>query len=406
MRKIPFYALLIANIISKIGNVLTMLAIPWFVLQTTGSVLKTGIVAASSTLPWLITAFFGGTVVDRLGYKRASIFADLASGMAIMLIPLFYNTVGLPFWHLLVLVFLSSLCNTPGVTARRALLPDLATMAGLGLERANSIYQIINNLSAFVGPPLAGILIATIGTNNVMWIDAITFFISALIISIWVVQTESHQPVRTPGRYLDELKQGLQFVINNHAMRAIVTVITFTALLDAPIFMVVLPVYANKILNSATDLGLIVGAFGGSAVLGALFFGMLGHKLPRRIVLLTSLMLSTIPLWIIAQLPTLSVVIGAMIVVGLAAGPFNPLLMTILQEQTPAEMRGRIFAMIIALSQVVAPLGAAIAGYLLSQFGISNTLYVIVACYCLVVLGIAFGPTFYQKNEVSLRAKL
>src|SRR3954467_3501832 len=116
-RQAPLYALFAANAISLIGSQLTLIAIPWFVLVTTGSAAKTGITAFVEALSAVIAAILGGSLVDRLGHKRASVLADLTSGAIVALIPLLHHTIGLAFWQLLVLVFLRSFCDTPGNTA-------------------------------------------------------------------------------------------------------------------------------------------------------------------------------------------------------------------------------------------------------------------------------------------------
>src|SRR5437762_12637504 len=122
--RVPLYGFFVANLISFVGDRLTLLAVPWFVLQTTGSVAKTGITAFFATLPSIISAFLSGFVVDRLGYKRTSVIGDIASGLGVALVPLLYHTIGLAFWQLLALVFLSGLLKAPGETARLSLLPD------------------------------------------------------------------------------------------------------------------------------------------------------------------------------------------------------------------------------------------------------------------------------------------
>ena len=86
--RLPLYALLAANGISTVGNMLTLLAIPWFVLQTTGSAAKTGLTGAFAVLPLALAAFFGGALVDRVGFKRLSVAADLASGLTVASIAL------------------------------------------------------------------------------------------------------------------------------------------------------------------------------------------------------------------------------------------------------------------------------------------------------------------------------
>ena len=70
-----------------------------------------GLVGFFTALPTVIAAFFGGAIVDRVGHKQMSIVSDVASGVTVALIPLLYGTIGLEFWALLVLVFLSALLD-------------------------------------------------------------------------------------------------------------------------------------------------------------------------------------------------------------------------------------------------------------------------------------------------------
>src|SRR5438094_70634 len=178
--RVPVYTLLIATAISLLGNRLTSVAVPWFVLVTTGSAAKTGLTVFFTTLPLFLSGFFGGALVDRLGFKRTSVLGDLFSGATIALIPLLHYTVGLAFWQLLLLVFLADSLNTPGNTARQGLWPDLIALAGYRLKRVNAARQAPGNLASLLGPPLAGALIAVVGPGRVLWLDAATFLASAV----------------------------------------------------------------------------------------------------------------------------------------------------------------------------------------------------------------------------------
>src|SRR5512133_2930169 len=190
---IPLYSLFTANAISLVGNVFTLIAIPWFVLQTTGSATKTGITGFFNILPVILAGFLGGTIVDRLGYKRTSIISDLASGATTALVPILYFTIGLEFWQLMILVFFGALLDTPGNTARDALLPELAEQAGMPIERVTSLAHVIERGARMIGAPLAGLLIGLWGTANVLWLDAASFFVSAGIVWILVPSLHPHQ---------------------------------------------------------------------------------------------------------------------------------------------------------------------------------------------------------------------
>ncbi len=159
-RQWPIYALFLGNTISYAGDIMTFLAIPWFVLQTTGSVELAGITGFFSALPSVISAIFGSVVVDYLGYKRTSVLGDILCGLTVMLVPLLYHTIGLAFWQLLTLVFLGGLLRSPALAARWSLVPDLAQLAGMRLERANAWNDGSRRGANFFGAPLAGVLIA------------------------------------------------------------------------------------------------------------------------------------------------------------------------------------------------------------------------------------------------------
>jgi hypothetical protein len=131
------YSLLAAEAVGQVGNMMVFVAGPWFVLETTGSAARTGIVTGALAMGAVIPAVLGGPLVDRLGHKRASVLADLASAVTVAAMPLLYLADALQFWQLVLLVFLLSSLNAQGDTARYALVPFLAGRARMPIERAN-----------------------------------------------------------------------------------------------------------------------------------------------------------------------------------------------------------------------------------------------------------------------------
>ncbi len=138
-RRASLYALYAADAVSLSGNAAAQIAIPWFVLTTTGSATLTALVVFFNFLPIVLAAFFGGVIVDRLGFRTTSIVADLASAGAVAAIPLLHTTVGVELWQLMALVFAGALLDAPGATARAALFPDVVELTGVRMERASGI---------------------------------------------------------------------------------------------------------------------------------------------------------------------------------------------------------------------------------------------------------------------------
>jgi MFS family permease len=398
--RLPIYALFTANAVSLIGNTLTLIAVPWFVLATTGSASKTGLTTAVTTLPTVLAAFFGGALVDRLGYRRASVAADLASGLTVALIPILYYTTGLAFWQLLVLVFLGALLDTPGHAARVALLPDLAKTAGMPLERANAALQGIQRSASLVGAPLAGILIAATSATDVLLIDALTFGVSAALVAFAVSQPASAKREASSG-YASEVLDGLRFVLRDPLLVAVIATVLVTNFLDAPLFAVLLPVYANTVLGSPVSLGLIIAGFGGGALLGTIGYGSVGHRLPRRATFVGCFLALSLPLWVLATLPSFPVAVAATFAMGLAAGPINPVLMTVIQERIPADMRGRVFGTLSAGAYLAIPLGMLLAGYMVEWVGLRSTLLGLAAAYAVVTASMFVNPAFRGMDRTS-----
>ncbi len=179
-------ALVAAAAISSIGNNLTAIAIPWFVYITTGSATRTGLVAFAGLLPVAIGGLFSGPIADRLGLKQASVISDIASGITVAIIPTLYLFDVLEFWHLLVLAFLGALLDSPGWTARAAMVPRLARRVTMPLERANSAIQLSQFGGQVIGPAIAGTLIGFVGAASVLYFNAGTFAVSALVIGLIV----------------------------------------------------------------------------------------------------------------------------------------------------------------------------------------------------------------------------
>ncbi len=397
-RRAPLLALLSANTISLVGSTLTMIALPWFVLQTTGSAAKTGLAGFFLFLPAFIAGIFGGTLVDRFGYKRVSIAADIISGLAIALIPLFYYTIGLAFWQLLALVFLAGLLEIPGLTARRSLLPELAVMARVRLERVNASFEAIQHLALLLGPPIAGILIVWLGASNVLWIDAATFVASALIVAPAIPASLAAAKQATTSRYRDELRAGLRFLRHDRLLLSLAVCLAITNFFGNTLFAVLLPVYVKQTFDSPTVLGLMASSYGAGALVGAMIFGAIGHRLPRRATWIAAFTVSPLLFWALTTSLPLPVVLAAIALVGVVGGPTNPLLVTIRHERIPKELRGRVFSTFSAIAQVAAPLGVLCAGGLVEAIGLRTTVLILAVCAQTVGFAMFFVPAFHAMG--------
>ena len=397
-RRAPLYALYVADSISLAGNAVAQLAIPWFVLTTTGSAALTALAVFFNFLPIVIAAFFGGVIVDRLGFRTTSVVADLASAGAVAAIPLLHSTVGIELWQLMALVFLGALLDAPGATARQALFPDVVELAGSRMERASGIRGAIQQGSVLVGAPVGGVLVAELGATKALWLDAASFLVSAALVATFVPRPSEETDTEPSGRFLAELAEGMRFIWDQRVLRAIVVTVLITNLIEAP-FPVVMSVFAQEEYGSAADLGLMYGVFAGAALAGALVFSAIGHRLLRRRIFVWGFAVMPIVYLTMATLPSLPVALAALAVSGLAAGPINPLLFTVMTEIVPAHLRGRVFGAVRAGAWAAIPLGVLVGGVAVAAIGVAATFLVIGLSFAAVVGYGFFNPAFRELDR-------
>ncbi|MGB3329658.1 MAG: MFS transporter, partial [Thermomicrobiales bacterium] len=350
----------------------------------------------------IVVGIFGGAIVDRVGPKRAAIVSDVFSGVSVALIPLLHATIGLAFWQLLVLVFLGAFLDGPGSTARQALYPDLIQHSAMDPERANTWFTLTGRISGVLGAPLAGLLIAATGATTLLWLNAASFAIAAIITAVAIPDIRPQVQAILPGdgsplrAYLRDVRDGFRLLLGNQLLLALVASMTLGSLLAEPIYGVILPVYANEVLGSAAQLGFIFGALGAGSIVGNLLYLAIVNRMPRGAILIGGFLVRAACFTVFLTMPPWWAIAIAIFVGAVALEPCNPLTMSIFQEQVPPGMRGRVFGARNAIAACAFPLGLMLYGGLLSGVGIERTLTIFVALNVLVPLAMLLQPRLRQ----------
>jgi MFS family permease len=138
---------------------------------------------------------------------------------------------------------------------------------------------------------------------------------------------------------------------------------------------------------------------------GTILFGAFGRRLPRRRLLLGGWLLVIVITYgaLAAQAPLLVVVLAGLLG-GLAAGPINPILETLVQENTPPELMGRVFGAFLAFAQAGIPVGAAIAGLAIEQAGLIPTIATAGIVYVVFLTLMFFNPAL-RGIDVKVRTR-
>ena len=160
----------------------------------------------------------------------------------------------------------------------------------------------------------------------------------------------------------------------------------------APLFSVLLPVYARTWHGDATDLGLLLGGVGAGSLLGAIAFGSIGARFPRRPLALTLSFLSAAPVALLALNPPIWFAVAAMAVAGFGDGSINPLVITMIYERVPGVLRGRVIGSMLACILAAAPAGMLALGWAIQPLGIDTVILIAAGILLLVTLLFALAP--------------
>src|SRR5271156_1019184 len=386
----PTFLILFATLMATAGTGISIVAFPWLALQYDDSARDASIVAAAMAVPLVLSTLVAGAAVDFFGRRRVSLVADSLSCAGVAAVPI----VGLAFGAdainvavLAVLAFLAAGFDPAGATARQAMLPEAAARAGWSLDRTNSTYEAILNLAYIVGPGIGGLMIATVGGIDTMWITAGLFGLSFLAISALRLEGvgKPHHATRPhggggekpphatrPDGLVSGIAEGMRFVWNLRVLRTLGLIDLIVTALYLPMESVLFPKYFTD-RHQPAQLGWTLMALGVGGVAGAIGYAVLSKHISRRTTLLAATLTFGAATAGIAFLPPLPVILALCGVTGLVYGPIAPIYNYTMQTRAPHHLRGRVVGVMTGLTYAAGPLGLLVAGPLADAAGLKVT---------------------------------
>ncbi|MDO7883035.1 MFS transporter [Salinibacterium soli] len=374
-----------ADFASLLGNSAIGLVLPWLVLVRTGDPAAAGLVAAASAAPGFVAAIVGGALIDRLGRRRVTILADVGSAVAVALLPVVDATLGLSVAWFVGLGILGALFDVPGMTARDALLPDVARASGLPIDRVSGIRESLFGASFLAGPLLAGAGLAVLPAPTVLWLTAGCSALAALL-TLALPRTVGATPAERPKQAgWAALREGLGTLRGSPVALATTLLAVGSVLAISPLQGVVLPVLFEAI-DAPGLLGLTLATFAVGLIGGSLGYGPLAGRIGRRRVLVTALTVSLVGVAAFAVAPIPAVAFGAAVCVGFGFGVLNPMFPVLVAERIPESARGRVLGLQNAGYLAAFPLGVLLAGLVVSWGGVQAGAVATAAVWAVIVV--------------------
>ncbi len=357
------------QLVSLTGTWMQSVAQSWLVYRLTGSAVMLGLVGFSSQIPVFLIAPLGGAVSDRKNRLRILIVSQSVSMLLAFVLAALTLTDRVHVVHVFLLAAALGVVNAFDIPARQAFVVDMVGRDDL--LNAIALNSSMFNGARIIGPAIAGVLVAGIGEGWCFFANALSYL--AVIAGLMMMNVPVQRCVPSAGSALASIIEGFRFVGTSVPIRALLLLLGLVSLMGMP-YVVLMPIFADRIFHGgASALGLLMGASGVGALLGALRLAVRqGVKGLGRWVALSagafgaSLILFSLSrsFWLSAAL---LLPVGFAMMVEMAASN------TLIQMLVPDHLRGRVMAVYSMMFMGMAPSGALLAGVLADRIGAPAT---------------------------------
>jgi MFS family permease len=360
----PFRRFWLGFTFSVLGDAFTRVAFTWFVYETTGSAAAVGLLMVFYTGPLIVGGFLAGWALDRFDRRVVMIADNVVRGLAIAIVPLLFLLGSLALWHVYLaaavygLLMMVALAGAPSLI-RALVRPD-------ELNAANGLESLSYTVGGVIGPALAGFLIAAIGAPLVVVIDVLSYLALAAVIATLPV----------PGMARDGAGQSggfgpvIQLLLASPVLLS-TTLMFATFNIGLGLMNVWLPILSDRTLGGGAELfGFLLAAMALGETASSLLAGSWGGgRLGRRIC--WAQIVSGLAVGVLFLHPTIPVAVAAMMLLGFASAPMTIWAQTLRMRIIPRTQHGRAFALLRLIMQAGAPVGSAIAGFVLPVAGMA-----------------------------------
>ncbi len=360
------------QMVSQVGDGVSKLALLWFVYSITGSPLKTTMIGLLQTLPPILFGPFIGVIVDRVPKKLLLISSDLIRSVVLGVIPCLIAVDSFSIERLYLMVFVHAVASAVFGPALTAAIPSLVSRHEF--TAANALLQTTTSIGIIVGPALSGVGIATMSSQEVLCVNAVSYVVSAAcFLFIRFPQGESI-PVgeaSLAGTFRDVI-EGFHYVLRRQRIILMLIGAASMYTFATSAFSTLFPVFAKKLLDlGPIEVGYLWSAFGVGLLLVSLgLVSLSAWTLPQRIQLMAaSSFISGLALLGLIVTSNRLTAAALMVIIGMGAGTLTPVAWGVLQEISPTSLLGRVLAIYNLGAMTSAIAGMTIFGWVTQEFG-------------------------------------
>jgi MFS family permease len=380
--------------ISLVGTWMQQIALSWLVYRLTDSVFLLGIVGFAGQFPTFLFSPLAGVFSDRWNRHQTLVLTQSLSMLQALTLAILVLTDTIAVWHIISLSLFLGCVNALDIPTRQSFVIHMIDDKK-DLGNAIALNSAMFNGARFLGPSIAGILIALVGEGICFLINGMSYV--AVIAALLSMNVSRLTPEKKNTNILQELKEGFNYAYGFKPIRFILLLLALTSFMGVP-YAVLMPAFARDILHGGSHtLGFLMSATGAGALTGAIYLASrksvlgLGRIIPLSagIFGIGLIGLSLFPVFWFSLL--LMFITGSGVMVHVASS--NTLLQTIVDD----DKRGRVMSLFAVSFMGMAPLGSLMAGALAGLIGIMDTI-MIGGVFCVV------GAIFFSRKLSLLRS--
>jgi MFS family permease len=391
-----FTQLLVSSLAARIATQMFAVLLVLFVLETHHSAELSGVVVVCSQVPGIIVSPIAGALLDRgsrVGLMRLDYLFASTCIAAIGTLSLLHI---LPTFVLLLVVSASSITAPLSRVGGKSLYPMMVPRQLW--DRSNAADSGVFVVANVLGPGVAGVAVAVVGPREALLLPAIVMLVAAVLLIGFVVPES--RPAATIS-LLSDARAAIGYVWRNRVLRMLSGTVTLFNVCGGVLTVAIPFIVLRGLHGGSTTVGLLFAAMGGGGFLAGLLTGRFGTEKREKRLLATSCMTTAGAFGLLAFDRHEIVLVALVAVIGIANGPLTVAMFSLRQRATDPSWFGRAFAVSMNLNFVGSPIGAAIAGALLTH---SIALTLLVAGCCAVVGG--FWPAVLPASSYEPTAQV
>jgi len=367
---------LIGQFISVIGTWMQNTAQPYLAYRISGRPLDLGLIGFASTLPTLLLALPAGVYVERWDKRKTVIIFQAIMSLQAFGLAALTLTGHVQIWHIAVLSLLFGTASAVEITARQAMLIELAGREAL--PSAIALQTTAFNVGRVIGPLVASWLLTSTGTEaSVFMANGVSFLF--VIAGLLIAQTRYKvlPEVEERKSLVMEFREGMAYIRRNSLVASIILMAALVGFFGFPLVQQI-PALARDVLRTASDTeavvaartSLLYAAQGGGALVAAILAAYMSASPRKGLMVTLGQVTFTLPLIALGFAPNLNISLILLVLLGWGTVTQLVAMNTLIQIKVPNGLRGRVFSVYLWALQGVAPFGSLLIGWLAQNWGV------------------------------------